>query len=91
MGKVSYNIFSGGHVVPSFLNYPYLDFISTSYSNGLDASLYKLKIPYRACEGSIEAEILFQNTGNDVLEEINFIYGIGSNKDTFHWQGQLNL
>lgn len=90
-GKFEYNIFTGDHSVPSFLNYDYNDFFETPYSPGFDASLYLLNIPYRACNGTVTTEILVQNTGNQSIESIDFTYGINSDLDTFQWQGLIDI
>ncbi len=87
--KVAYKKFKGGHTVPDFRNYPYSGFFNQPHSSGIDAGIYKVTAPVRTCDGSITATILLQNTGNDVLQTIKLAYGIGNNKDTFTWQGDL--
>ena len=88
-GKVAYKIFTGAHTVPSFQNYPYAAFFNQPYSNGPDAGIYRLTVPERACDRIIGSNILFQNTGNVVLDSIQFVYGIGNDLDTVKWQGSL--
>lgn len=89
--KVTYKKFNGGHNVPDFQNYPYIDFFNQPYSSGLDAGIYKVTAPVRACDGNIFSKVLLQNTGNNALQSIQLVYGIGNNKDTFTWQGSLAM
>lgn len=88
-GKVAYKVFSGGHNVPNFQNYAYSAFFDQPYSSGADAGIYKVNTPVRSCDGYVNASVLFQNTGDIVLDSARVLYGIGNNLDTFTWQGNL--
>lgn len=88
-GKVAYKKFVGGHTIPDFRTYPYLDFFAQPYNNGSDASIYEIQAPVRSCDGNIQGNVLLQNTGNDTLKAVKIAYGIGTKKDTLVWQGNL--
>ncbi len=89
--KVAYKKFPGGHTVPDLQLYPYTAFFDNPYSGGLDAGIYNVIAPVRTCDGIIDAQILLQNTGNDVLTDIEISYGIGTHRDTMIWQGSLAM
>lgn len=88
-GRVAYKVFTGGHTVPDFQNYPYTAYFDQPFSNGPDAGIYRLDVPERSCEGMIAASILLQNTGNIALDSVQLVYGVGNNSDTLKWSGSL--
>lgn len=88
-GMVAYKQFAGGHTVPDFRNYEYLDFFDQPAYSGSDASVFEVTAPVRSCDGNIAATVLLQNTGEDTLKSVKLAFGIGNKKDTLLWQGSL--
>lgn len=88
-GKFKFVRFAGAHTIPNLNNLSIFNFISQPYSNGPDASIYRITVPERACEGSVAASVLVQNTGNASIDSITFYYGVGNNLNHYTWHGPL--
>jgi predicted esterase len=88
-GKFKFHRFNGGHTIPNLNNLNAFAFFNQPYNNGVDASIYRITVPERACSGSVQASVLVQNTGNAPIDSITFYYGIGNSLNHFTWYGTL--